>query len=335
MNTESTMDVAEIVLPPKSHNRARNPGFPLAVDWFEGVGVNASAVERRAATLTTRRSVKKEHQAAWLVKAMTCIDLTTLAGDDTPGRVRRLCAKARRPLSDELLAALDLAEMGLMVGAVCVYPTMVGPAVRALEGSGIPVASVATGFPAGLTPLKQRLEEIRYAVQEGAREIDIVITRAYVLNREWSALYDEVAAMRETCGHAHLKTILGTGDLKTLRNVYAASMVAMQAGADFIKTSTGKEDVNATLPVSLVMLRALRDYRERAGVDIGFKPAGGLRTAKDALAWLILMREELGVQWMQPDLFRIGASGLLTDIERQLDHYTTGRYSAAHRHAMA
>jgi deoxyribose-phosphate aldolase len=294
------------------HNRARNPGFPLAVDWFEGVGVNASAVERRAATLTTRRSVKKEHQAAWLVKAMTCIDLTTLAGDDTPGRVRRLCAKARRPLSDELLAALDLAEMGLMVGAVCVYPTMVGPAVRALEGSGIPVASVATGFPAGLTPLKQRLEEIRYAVQEGAREIDIVITRAYVLNREWSALYDEVAAMRETCGHAHLKTILGTGDLKTLRNVYAASMVAMQAGADFIKTSTGKEDVN-----------------------IGFKPAGGLRTAKDALAWLILMREELGVQWMQPDLFRIGASGLLTDIERQLDHYTTGRYSAAHRHAMA
>jgi deoxyribose-phosphate aldolase len=317
------------------HNRARNPGFPLAVDWFEGVGVNASAVERRAATLTTRRSVKKEHQAAWLVKAMTCIDLTTLAGDDTPGRVRRLCAKARRPLSDELLAALDLAEMGLTVGAVCVYPTMVGPAVRALEGSGIPVASVATGFPAGLTPLKQRLEEIRYAVQEGAREIDIVITRAYVLNREWSALYDEVAAMRETCGHAHLKTILGTGDLKTLRNVYAASMVAMQAGADFIKTSTGKEDVNATLPVSLVMLRALRDYRERAGVDIGFKPAGGLRTAKDALAWLILMREELGVQWMQPDLFRIGASGLLTDIERQLDHYTTGRYSAAHRHAMA
>ena len=271
------MNVAEIVLPPKSHNRARNPGFPLAVDWFEGVGVNASAVERRAATLTTRRSVKKEHQAAWLVKAMTCIDLTTLAGDDTPGRVRRLCAKARRPLSDELLAALDLAEMGLTVGAVCVYPTMVGPAVRALEGSGIPVASVATGFPAGLTPLKQRLEEIRYAVQEGAREIDIVITRAYVLNREWSALYDEVAAMRETCGHAHLKTILGTGDLKTLRNVYAASMVAMQAGADFIKTSTGKEDVNATLPVSLVMLQGLarlsRARRRRHRLQAGGGPA--------------------------------------------------------------
>jgi deoxyribose-phosphate aldolase len=329
------MDQAVATPTQAGHNRPRNPGAPLAPDWFESVGVNASAVERRAATLTTRRSVKKEYQAAWLVKAMTCIDLTTLSGDDTPGRVRRLCAKARHPLDEEALKALDLAGLGLTVAAVCVYPTMVGPAVKALEGSDIPVASVATGFPAGLTPLKQRLEEIRYAVGEGAREIDIVITRAHVLNREWSALYDEVSAMRETCGHAHLKTILGTGDLKTLRNVYAASMVAMQAGADFIKTSTGKEDVNATLPVSLVMLRALRDYRERAGVDIGFKPAGGLRTAKDALAWLILMKEELGVQWMQPDLFRIGASGLLTDIERQLDHYATGRYSAAHRHAMA
>jgi deoxyribose-phosphate aldolase len=317
------------------HNRPRNPGAPLAPDWFESVGVNASAVERRAATLTTRRSVKKEYQAAWLVKAMTCIDLTTLAGDDTPERVSRLCAKARRPLSEELLAALGLTDLNPTVAAVCVYPTMVGPAVKALEGSGIPVASVATGFPAGLTPLKQRLDEIRYAIGEGAREIDIVITRASVLGREWGALYDEVAAMREACGSAHLKAILGTGDLKTLRNVYAGAMVAMQAGADFIKTSTGKEDVNATLPVSLVMIRALRHYRERAGVDIGFKPAGGLRTAKDALAWLILMREELGLKWMQPDLFRIGASGLLTDIERQLDHFATGRYSAAHRHAMA
>jgi deoxyribose-phosphate aldolase len=317
------------------HNRPRNAGTPLDPSWFESVGVNASAVERRAATLTTRRSVKKEYQAAWLVKAMTCIDLTTLAGDDTPERVRRLCAKARRPLSDDLLSALGLEDMAPTVAAVCVYPTMVQPAVRALEGSGIPVASVATGFPAGLTPLKVRLEEIRYAVSEGAAEIDIVITRAHVLSRDWSALYDEVAAMRDACGPAHLKTILGTGDLKTLRNVYAASMVAMQAGADFIKTSTGKEDVNATLPVSLVMVRALRDYRDRTGADIGFKPAGGLRAAKDALAWLILMKEELGVDWMQPDLFRIGASGLLTDIERQLDHYATGRYSAAYRHAMA
>jgi deoxyribose-phosphate aldolase len=329
------MDQPVASLAASGHNRPRNPGTPLETAWFEGVGVNASAVERRAATLTTRRTVKKIYQAAWLVKALTCIDLTTLAGDDTPERVRRLCAKARRPLNEDLLAGLGLADSPPTVAAVCVYPTMVAPAVKALEGSDIPVASVATGFPAGLTPLKQRLEEIRYAVGEGAREIDIVITRSHVLAREWSALYDEVAAMRDACGSAHLKAILGTGDLKTLRNVYAASMTAMQAGADFIKTSTGKEDVNATLPVSLVMVRALRDYRERAGVDIGFKPAGGLRTAKDALAWLILMKEELGLPWMQPDLFRIGASSLLTDIERQLDHYATGRYSAAHRHAMA
>jgi deoxyribose-phosphate aldolase len=329
------MNIAETVLPAKGHNRPRNPGVPLDASAFESIGVNASAVERRAATLTTRRSIKKEWQAAWLVKAMTCIDLTTLAGDDTPERVRRLCAKARKPLSDDLVEALGLTDSPPTLGAVCVYPTMVGPAVQALEGSGIPVASVATGFPAGLTPLKQRLEEIRYAVGEGAREIDIVITRAHVLGRDWPALYDEVAAMREACESAHLKAILGTGDLQTLRNVYAASMVAMQAGADFIKTSTGKEDVNATLPVSLVMVRALRDYRDRLGVDIGFKPAGGLRAAKDALAWLILMKEELGLPWMQPDLFRIGASGLLTDIERQLDHWATGRYSAAYRHPMA
>ncbi|RBP00178.1 deoxyribose-phosphate aldolase, partial [Roseiarcus fermentans] len=312
-----------------------NPGVRLDPSWFESVGVNTSAVERRAATLTTRRSVKKEYQAAWLVKALACIDLTTLSGDDTPDRVRRLCAKARRPLSEELLRALGLEDQAPTVAAVCVYPTMVPHAVRALAGSGIPVASVATGFPTGLMPLRLRLEEIAFAVGEGAAEIDIVITRAHVLGRDWTALYDEIAAMREACGRAHLKTILGTGELKTLRNVYAASMVAMQAGADFIKTSTGKEDVNATLPVSLVMVRALRDYRERVGVDIGFKPAGGLRAAKDALAWLILMKEELGLAWMQPDLFRIGASGLLTDIERQLDHYATGRYSAAYRHAMA
>jgi len=328
--------VATIPLPQAAagHNRARNPGAPLDPSWFEAVGVNTSAVERRAATLTTRRSVKKEFQAAWLVRAVTCIDLTTLAGDDTPGRVRRLCAKARRPLSEDLLAALDLADAPPTVGAVCVYPTMVGPAAKALAGSGIPVASVATGFPAGLMPLPLRLAEIKYAVEEGADEIDIVITRAHVLNREWAALYDEVKAMRAACGGAHLKAILATGDLKTLRNVYAASMVAMQAGADFIKTSTGKEDVNATLPVSLVMLRALRDYREFTGFDIGFKPAGGVRSAKDSLNWLILMREEMGLPWTRPDLFRFGASALLTDIERQLDHYATGRYSAGYRHAM-
>jgi deoxyribose-phosphate aldolase len=317
------------------HGEHRNPGTGLKPEWFEGIQVNLSAVERRAATIGPRRSVKKEFQAAWLVKAITCIDLTTLAGDDTPGRVHRLAMKARRPLRDDLVDALGLGDTPPTVGAVCVYPTMVATAVKALRGSGIPVASVATGFPAGLTPLPQRLAEIRYAVEEGAGEIDIVITRAHVLLGEWQALYDEVAAMREACGDAHLKTILGTGDLKTLRNVYKASMVAMQAGADFIKTSTGKEDVNATLPVSLTMIRALRDYGDLTGEKVGFKPAGGLRTAKDALLWLTLMKEELGLPWLQPDLFRIGASSMLGDIERQIEHFATGRYAAAAHHALA
>ncbi len=312
----------------------RNAGVPLAVEWFENHQVNTSATERRAATLSARRSVKKEYQAAWLVKALQCIDLTTLSGDDTPGRVQRLCAKAMRPMREDIVVALKLNSMP-KVGAVCVYPSMVPHAVRALRGSGIPVASVATGFPAGLTPLSMRLAEIKYAVEQGAAEIDIVIFRSQVLRQEWSALYDEISAMRQACGAAHMKAILATGDLKTLRNVYKASMVAMQAGADFIKTSTGKEDVNATLPVSLTMLRALRDFGEHTGFKIGFKPAGGLKTAKDAMSWLILMKEELGRRWLEPDLFRIGASSMLADIERQLEHHVTGRYAALSHHAIA
>ena len=314
---------------------ARNPGTPLRPEAFEDARVNRSAVERRAATLTTRRSVKKAHQAAWLLKAIACIDLTTLSGDDTKGRIERLCAKARRPVREELLEALGMADAGLTVGAVCVYPTMVRHAVAALEGSGIPVASVATGFPAGLTPMRQRLEEIRYAVAEGAAEVDTVITREHVLTQDWSALYDEVAQFRDACGEAHLKTILATGELATLRNVCKASVVCMQAGADFIKTSTGKEAENATLPVSLVMVRAIRSYLEDTGYRIGFKPAGGIRSAKEALAWLILMKEELGDDWLSPRLLRFGASSLLGDIERQLEHFVTGRYSADFRHPLA
>jgi len=321
-------------LRPVSAPVARNPGTPLTPDWFEDVQVNLSAAERRAASLPARRSVKKNYQAAWLVKAIQCIDLTTLAGDDTPGRVHRLCAKARRPVRDDIVKALGLRDMP-SVGAVCVYPAMVAPAVKALEGSGIPVASVATGFPAGLTPLPQRLAEIRYAVEQGAKEIDIVIHRAQVLLQDWAALHDEISSMREACGDAHMKAILATGDLKTLRNVYKASMVAMQAGADFIKTSTGKEDVNATLPVSLTMVRALRDYGELTGHQIGFKPAGGLKTAKDAMNWMILMKEELGRRWLEPDLFRIGASSMLADIERQLEHHVTGRYAATTNQPLA
>jgi deoxyribose-phosphate aldolase len=329
------MDASTIANAPQSHNALpRNPGTALQPDWFDHIQVNTSAAERRAASLTTRRSVKKEYQAAWLVKALQCIDLTTLAGDDTAARVHRLCHKAMRPLRDDIVSDLKLSAMP-KVGAVCVYPTMVPHAVKVLRGSGIPVASVATGFPAGLIPLALRLAEIKYAVEEGADEIDIVINRALVLQQDWRALYDEIAAMRAACKHAHMKAILATGELKTLRNVYKASMVAMQAGSDFIKTSTGKEDVNATLPVSLTMLRALRDYSDLTGQSIGFKPAGGLKTAKDAMAWLILMKEELGRRWLEPTLFRIGASSLLADIERQLEHFVTGRYSALAHHPLA
>ena len=303
------------------------------LDWVKAIAVNKSAVERRVATLAGRRTVKKEWQAAWLLKAITCIDLTTLSGDDTEGKVQRLCVKAKFPVRADLLEALGVTD--ITVGAVCVYPTMVGPAVRALNGTNIPVASVATGFPTGLMPMTQRLEEIRYAVDQGAAEIDMVITRELVLTGRWDELFDEVAACKDACGRAHLKVILATGELATLRNVARASMVAQLAGADFIKTSTGKETENATLPVTLTMVRCIRRYYELSGRKVGFKPAGGIRSAKDALAWQVLMKEELGRDWLEPSLFRFGASGLLTDIERQLEHFVTGRYSANYRHPSA
>ncbi|TPW27054.1 deoxyribose-phosphate aldolase [Pararhizobium mangrovi] len=309
--------------------------MPLDADAFARVAVNTSAAERRAASLGGRRSVKKAWQAAWLVRAIQCIDLTTLAGDDTEARVARLCAKARNPLRPDLVEALGLEPGSVKTGAVCVYPAMVPAAVAALGDCGVPVASVATGFPAGLVPLKQRLAEIEYAVSAGASEIDIVISRSLVFKADWRQLHDEITAMRSACGKAHMKAILATGELATLTNVYHASMVALMAGADFIKTSTGKESVNATLPVSLVMCRAIRDYRRLSGFSAGFKPAGGLKTAKDALSWLVLMKEELGTDWTEPERFRIGASSLLADIERQIEHSVTGRYSAAERHAMA
>ena len=315
-------------------NLQRNPGIPLDLDWVESISVNRSALERRAATLPARRTVKKAHQVAWLLKAISCIDLTTLGGDDTAGTVRRLCAKARRPVRDDLLQAVGAQGLNLRVGAVCVYHAMVSTAVKALTGTGIPVAAVSAGFPHGLSPMDQRLDEIRASVGEGASEIDIVIFRSNVLTGEWRALYDEVAAFREACGEAHLKTILATGELGTLTNVARASAVAMMAGADFIKTSTGKETVNATLPVGLVMTRAIREYRDRTGFRVGYKPAGGIRTAKQALDWLILMKEELEREWLDASLFRIGASSLLSDIERQIEHYVSGRYSAYNHHAM-
>ncbi|MEM7568417.1 MAG: deoxyribose-phosphate aldolase [Pseudomonadota bacterium] len=308
---------------------ARNPGTALDLDVVASVRANRAAIDRRIASLAGRRSVKKQWQAAWLLKAISCIDLTTLAGDDTTGRVRRLCAKARQPLRADLKAQLGIDHLPLSVGAVCVYHDMIGPAKDALDGTGIPIAAVSTGFPAGLSPFETRLAEIKASVAAGAEEIDIVISRRHVLTRNWQALYDEVKAFREACGPAHLKAILATGELGSLKEVGQASMVAMMAGADFIKTSTGMESVNATLPVSLTMVRAIRAYQDMTGQKVGFKPAGGIGTAKDALAYLILMKEELGRPWLSPTLFRFGASRLLGDIERQLHHHATGRYACA------
>jgi len=334
--TEARTAAAPVKAAPKSAiaDPSRNPGVPFDLGWLGELRINLSAAERRTASLAARRSLKKDWQAAWLLKAVSCIDLTTLSGQDTPGRVRRLCAKARRPIDAEIQKALGVAHLQITTGAVCVYHQMVETAVRALEGSGIPVAAVATGFPAGLSPFETRLAEIEASVAAGAEEIDIVITRAHVLNGDWEALYQEVKAFRAACGAAHMKTIIATGELATLNNVARASMVAMMAGSDFIKTSTGMEASNATLPVSLVMLRMIRDYEAHTGYRVGFKPAGGIGTAKDALNYLVLVKEELGNAWLDPSLFRFGASSLLGDIERQLEHHVTGRYSAAHRHAM-
>lgn len=309
--------------------------MPLDVSLLKGIRVNRSAVERRTATMTQRRSIKKDWQAAWLLKAVSCIDLTTLAGDDTPGNVARLCAKARNPIRMDLLQALGMEDANIQVAAVCVYHNMIKPALEALNGSGIPVAAVSTGFPAGQITLDQKINEIELSVKSGAKEIDIVISRTHVLTSNWKALYDEVSLFRKSCGQAHMKAILETGDLATLTNTAKASVVCMMAGSDFIKTSTGKASVNATLPVSLVMTRAIREYHEATGIQVGFKPAGGIQKAKQALDWLILMKEELGDDWLSPHLFRFGASSLLSDIERQLEHFTTGRYSASYRHPMA
>jgi deoxyribose-phosphate aldolase len=317
------------------HPLLSNRGTPLNIDRIEQVRVNTSAVERRAQTHVTRRTVKKDWQAAWLLRAVSCMDLTTLSGDDTNERVLRLCAKARQPIQNELVKQLGIENLKIQVAAVCVYHRFVETARRALEGSGVRVAAVSTGFPAGLSPLPERIAEIRRSVESGAQDIDVVITRAHVFGGKWQELYDEIAAFKQASGPAHMKVILGTGDLLTLRNVARASFVAMMAGADFIKTSTGKEPTNATLPVGFVMTRAIREYAQETGMAVGLKPAGGIRTAKQSTEWLALMKEELGIPWMKAELFRFGASGLLNDIERQLEHHATGRYSADYRHPMA
>jgi len=329
--TDTTAPIATLSGRPLLANR----GIPLNLDWVRQFRVNTSAVERRAQSHVARRTVKKNWQAAWLLRSITCMDLTTLSGDDTEDRVRRLCAKAQHPIREDVANRLGIEELDLKVAAVCVYHTFVETAVRALEGSGVRVAAVSTGFPAGLSPLTERVAEIHRSVEAGAHEIDVVITRAHVFGGRWQALYDEIAAFRQACGSAHMKVILGAGDLITLRNVARASFVAMMAGADFIKTSTGKEPTNATLPVGFVMTRAIREFAQETGMAVGFKPAGGIRTAKQSIEWLALMKEELGTSWMRAELFRFGASSLLNDIERQLEHHATGRYSADYRHPIA
>lgn len=328
------MTLKAVDLGAHNHNHQRNPGFDLDLGWMRQVRMNRSALERRASTIGTRRSVKKQWQAAWLLRAITFIDLTTLNGDDSAGRVERLCAKARQPVRPEILKALGADGLKVNPGAVCVYHNFVETAVNALKGTGIPVAAVSTGFPAGLTPFETRIKEVEVSVAAGAKEIDVVIERHHVLNGDWQALYDQMKAFREACGEAHLKTILGTGELATQTNVAKASLVCMLAGADFIKTSTGKEKVNADLQTSLSMIRMIRWFHEETGIEIGYKPAGGISKAKDALTFMALMKEELGDNWLQPHLFRFGASSLLTDIERQLEHNATGRYSADYRQPM-
>ncbi|CAD5120340.1 DgyrCDS8915 [Dimorphilus gyrociliatus] len=316
-----------------------NNGVNFNESWLTEENFNLPAIKKRAGELGKRRSVKKSYQAAWLFRAVTCIDLTTLSGDDTRSNVQRLCHKAVRPVRDDIVRYFGMQTKGIKVGAVCVYPNRVAECKEILKSlnadTSIKIASVATGFPAGQTPLSCRLEEIRRAVADGATEIDIVINRTYALNGEWEKVFEEVKEMKIACGNAHMKTILATGELGSMTNIYKASMTCMMAGADFIKTSTGKESVNAILPVALVMVRAIRHYYQKTGIKVGFKPAGGIRTAKDSLTWLSLMKEELGDEWVNNEMFRLGASSLLGDIERQLFHCAYGRYAAAHELALA
>jgi deoxyribose-phosphate aldolase len=305
--------------------------MPFDATMLMHVHANKSGMERRAGELSGRRTVKKDNQAAWLLRSISCIDLTTLSGDDTPGNVRRLCAKAKNPLRKDIREKLGLSpEFKLTTGAVCVYPARVKDAVEALAGSGIPVASVATGFPSGQIKTSHKLAEIEQCVADGAREIDIVLSRDLCLRGEWEAVYDEVKLFKEACGpNVEMKTILATGELATFQNVYKASLVCMMAGADFIKTSTGKENVNATIPVSLCMMRAIREYHGLTdGYRVGYKPAGGISTAKDSCNYLALVKEELGDTWLNNDMFRFGASSLLNDCERQLYHHAFGEYAA-------
>ena len=282
--------------------------------------VDAVALEERAATLA-KRSIKKDSKLQAYDLAVRMMDLTTLEGADTPGKVAALCSKAMRP---------DPVDPSVPpVAAVCVYPNLVPTAKARLDGSGVKVASVATAFPSGQSPLAVKLADVREAVELGADEVDMVIDRGAFLSGRYAKVYDEIVKVKEACGAAHLKVILETGELGTYDNVRRASLLAMAAGGDFIKTSTGKVNPAATLPVTLCMLEAIRDVHEETGRVVGMKPAGGIRTAKQAIQYLVVLHETLGLQWMTPDLFRFGASSLLNDVLMQIRKQKTGRYQSA------
>ena len=279
--------------------------------------IDQVAVEARAGELA-KRSIKREAKLFALELAIRCMDLTTLEGADTPGKVAALCSKAVRPdPTDRQIPS---------VAAVCVYPNLVPVALERLRGTGVKVASVATAFPSGQSPLEAKLDEVRWVVEQGADEVDMVIDRGAFLSGRYAKVYDEVVRVKEACGETHLKVILETGELGTYDNVRRASLLAMAAGADFIKTSTGKLPSAATLPVALVMLEAIRDVHEETGRVVGFKPAGGIRNAKQAIQHIVLVHETLGTEWLTPDLYRIGASSLLNDVLMQIRKERTGAY---------
>ena len=286
---------------------------------FDRTPIDKIGVEERVARLNAR-SIKKESKVEGLKLALSMIDLTTLEGKDSEGKVRQLCYKAMH-LHDEMAGLPNVA-------AICVYPTLVRVAKKALQGSNVKVAAVATAFPSGLAPRNVKIADTKYAVREGADEIDMVISRGKFLQGEYSYVFDEIAFVKEACGEAHLKVILETGELSTLDNVRLASEIAIKAGANFIKTSTGKVQPAATMPVTLVMLEAIRDHYYDAGRMVGMKPAGGISTAKQALQYLVMVRETLGNAWLSPDWFRFGASRLANDILMQIVKENTGRYQS-------
>lgn len=312
---------------------ARNSIHTFDPNILKSLWVDSTGILSRVEKITKTRMPKKEHQAAWLKALVSMLDLTTLEGSDTPGRLGRLCQKALRPLPSDLEQSLNIQPLStepanLHVAAVCVYGSLVSAAKKMLDGASVKVAAVSTSFPHGQTPLSLKVEETKALISAGADEIDMVMNRNALLAGDYYKVYEEIAEIREACGETHLKVILETGELGELKTVWIASEIAMQAGADFIKTSTGKIPSAATLPVGLIMTHAIQDFYLRTGYKVGFKAAGGIRSAKVGLQWMGLIKETVGESWLTPKLFRVGASTLLDDIARQLHHLDTGQYES-------